>query len=82
MIYYVGYFPLSDRLLNHLESTSPKQGYGWIKQLHYRNLAEQVRREEAFGAALEYGIADHRNVIAGNAFIGAGKGPASLGRAF
>lgn len=79
-IYYVAYFPLCERLLQHLESTSPQRGWEWVKKLKSRN--EQVREklDQHLSDHLTTGLSDVANVIGDVPRVGYGSGPTRFGR--
>lgn len=78
--FYVAYFPLCERLLQHLESTSPKRGYAWVKDMLEGNAKVKATQQRDWENHTEAGLKDYMNVIADNPVIGYGNGPAKFGR--
>jgi hypothetical protein len=78
--FYVAYFPLCEKLLQHLESTSPQRGWEWVKTMRRENVEKQHAQAQAWRDHGEQGLASYRNVIADNPVIGYGRGPASYGQ--
>lgn len=81
-IWFTGYFPLCDKLIERLESTAPKRGTAWVKEMEVRNerLAAAKRREFRNYAMAVSG--DYWNQVAGNTVVGytGRNAPASFGR--
>jgi hypothetical protein len=79
-VYYVAYFPLCERLLQHLESTSPKRGWAWVQRLKDKNTQVRVDLDRRLSNHLESGFMDYRNVIGGVPRVGYGRGPVTFGK--
>lgn len=80
--FYVAYFPLCERLLTHLESTSPKRGYAWVKEMLRENARKRETQQRDWENHSEAGLKDYMRIIAENPVIGYGRGPASFGERF
>ena len=78
--FYVAYFPLCEKLLQHLESTSPKRGYEWVKDLMRKNAEMKAAQQRDWENHTETGLKSYMNIIADNPVIGYGNGPARFGR--
>jgi len=73
------YFPLGERLLQHLESTAPRFALENVRRMHAANDALRASQERDLDRHIDAGLRDYRNVIAGNPVVGAGAGPATYG---
>lgn len=58
-IYFVGYFPLCDRLLDHLERTHPKRGDAWAREDAAANAARTKADARANRTHIEGIVDDH-----------------------
>lgn len=57
-LYNVGYFPLCDRLLDHLEQTHPKRGTAWQREHAEENARDLAAGERKAFNALDGAIRD------------------------
>jgi hypothetical protein len=79
-LWFTGYFPLCDKLIEHLERTAPKRNGAWIAEMEAQNRRAALAPKRAFRNHAEAVAKDYWNQVAGNTVIGYGGGPASLGR--
>jgi len=57
-IFFVGYFPLSDKLLTHLERTSPKRHTAWAAEMRRKNEARKAELKRELDNEYESGLLD------------------------
>lgn len=66
-IYFVGYFPLCDKLLDHLEQTHPKRGTKWQEEHAAANAADLAATARKADNALEAALRDDSLQLTGTA---------------
>jgi hypothetical protein len=79
-IWFEGYYPLCDKLIEALERTAPKRGAAWVAEMEARNERLARTKKQDFRNYSSAVAGDYWNQVAGNTVIGYGSGPASHGR--
>jgi hypothetical protein len=79
-VYYVAYFPLCERLLQHLEKTSPLKGWEWVKRMQIENARKKDLLDRQLESHLDDAAMEVRNVVGEIPRVGYGSGPTKFGR--
>lgn len=72
-MFFVGHFPLCDRLLTHIEKTSPKRGDVWKREMDDKNAALAAEKRRDYENYTDAVMTDWFPQIAGIEQVGAGR---------